>query len=148
MTKILIVEDEFLVARHWQLHLASLGYDVGRPVTHGDKAVEAARAFMPDVIILDIRLAGRVDGLEAARQIRAFSSAALIFATGCAERALRDRAMELNPVAFLVKPLEAEEMEQAVRAAEVWLGQRGEAESAARSDFIGAGDPVPPEQAL
>lgn len=117
MTRVLIVEDELLIARHWQLRLAAAGYEVCRPVARGDQAVEAAGRLRPDVIIIDIRLAGKMDGLEAARQIRAFSSAVMIFATGCPEPSLREQAMALRPAAYLIKPIDMEELEQAVGAA-------------------------------
>ena len=69
-TKILIVEDEVLVAKDLQHTLQNLGYDVSAAVSSGRKAIEAVEKEKPDLILMDIVLQGEMDGIETAKQIR------------------------------------------------------------------------------
>ena len=110
LPKILIVEDEILVALHLRRGLIRSGYGVYEPVASGEKAVEAARALSPDVILMDIRLLGAMDGIEAARQIRSFLAATIIFTTGYQDLDLKERAMALEPAAYLIKPVDANQI--------------------------------------
>ncbi|HUX37033.1 MAG TPA: response regulator [Rectinemataceae bacterium] len=109
--KVLIAEDEFLPATHLRLALSRAGYEVVGSVATGPDCVEAARNSSPDVILLDIRLAGDMDGIEAARLIRQFSTASIVFMSGYQETSFRERAMETSPLAFLVKPILLKDIE-------------------------------------
>ena len=106
MTKqtILIVEDELLVGQVLKRQLSKAGYRICGMVTSGEEALEAVRNELPDVVIMDIRLMGKMDGIEAASQIRSFSSSKIIFTTGYQDPELEKRASLLNPIAYLVKP--------------------------------------------
>ncbi|MBN2383040.1 response regulator [bacterium] len=108
--KVLIVEDEFLIALNLKLEMESEGFIVCGIAADGNKAVELSRKNEPVIILMDIYLKGTVDGIEAARQIREFSSALIIFTTGFQEQSLKDRAMALKPAAFLIKPISVEEI--------------------------------------
>jgi len=103
--RILIVEDEFLPAIHLRTVLEREGHEILGPVSTGRDAEALARSGNPDIILMDIRLAGDEDGIAAARRIAEFSAAALIFMSGYQENIFRERAMELKPLAFLVKPV-------------------------------------------
>ena len=71
----------------------------------GKEAVECVHRENPDVILMDIRLDGDVDGIEAARQIMNFSLAKIIFVTGQTNPELKKQALALKPTAFLAKPV-------------------------------------------
>ena len=104
--KILIAEDEFLPATHLRIMLGRAGHEIVGPVSTARECVEEARLAKPDLILLDIRLAGEADGIDAAREIRTFDSDIdIIFMSGYQEAALRERAMAQKPLAFLVKPV-------------------------------------------
>ncbi len=103
--KILIVEDEALIAMHIFNQLKKIGYAVAEPVATGERAVEVARETDPDVIIMDIHLAGSLDGIEAARRILEFRDMPIVFITGYSNPEDMQRAFELKPVAYLNKPL-------------------------------------------
>jgi len=103
--KILIVEDEALIALQLEFSLVHAGYEVCGIAGQGEHAIQATREKNPDVILMDIRLPGRMDGIEAAQQIGAFSPAVVIFTTGYADLGLKQRAMALNPAAYLTKPV-------------------------------------------
>jgi len=109
--KILIAEDEFLPAAHLRAVLSRAGHEIVGTVATARDCVESARDKTPDVILLDIRLAGDMDGIEAARLIREFSNAEIVFMSGYQETSFRDRAMETGAVAFLVKPVLLKDIE-------------------------------------
>lgn len=104
--KILIVEDEVLIALPLKAGLNRAGYDVYGPVASGEEAIASTQKENPDVILMDIRLIGSMDGIEAAQHIGAFSPAKVIFTTGYQESRLKDRALAIKPLAYLIKPIE------------------------------------------
>ena len=71
MTRILIVEDEGIIARDIQHQLSDLGYEPVDIAVDGEEAVQCARRHRPQLVLMDIHLAGAMDGIEAARAIRA-----------------------------------------------------------------------------
>ncbi|MCP4541468.1 MAG: response regulator [Chloroflexi bacterium] len=113
--KILIVEDEFLSAFALQSKLKQLGHKVCKPVPTGAKAIASAEREQPDIILMDIQLVGSMDGIEAAREIMSRQAIPIIFMTGYADKDVVERAMKLNPVAYLMKPLQMYELEAAIR---------------------------------
>ncbi len=72
-----------------------------------DEAVALARQANPDYIIMDIRLSGEGDGIDAAREIMSTNDTNVIFITGYSGGGVKERAMELNPHAYLVKPVKS-----------------------------------------
>jgi len=113
-TKVLIVEDEMLIALQLRQSLAKAGFEVCGSVGDGETAIERSRKSLPDVILMDIRLSGEMDGIEAARRILEFSKVVLIFTTGHTDAALRARAEALKPAAFLIKPVEIQKLAGAI----------------------------------
>jgi YesN/AraC family two-component response regulator len=112
--KILIVEDESLIAMSLKSQLSKAGYKVCKLATTGKEAVEIMKLECPDVVLMDIRLPGDIDGIEAARQIGEFSTAMIIFASGYSDLTLKERAMILHPAAFLIKPIDVDDIENIV----------------------------------
>ncbi|MDO9576905.1 MAG: response regulator [Candidatus Cloacimonadales bacterium] len=108
--KILIVEDEVIIAECLKMELELSGYDVCDFVTSGEEAIIIAKEKDPDVILMDIYLAGVIDGIEAAKEIIANKKIPIIFCTGYTESEIFERAKKLNPVAYLRKPIIAEEV--------------------------------------
>ena len=81
MSRLLVVEDEVLVARDIQARLQRMGYEVVGTVARGEDAVSTALAESPDLILMDINLKGEMDGIEAATQINEVSSVPVIYCT-------------------------------------------------------------------
>lgn len=116
--RVLIVEDELFVAWHLESLAGEFGLDVIGVVPDGEGAVEQAGDQSPDVIFMDINLAGEIDGVEAARRIRERKDAALIFITAFADDATLMRIRKAVPDAqVLTKPVSANRLQQAVNAA-------------------------------
>jgi len=105
LPSILIVEDEYLPGLHLKTALGREGHAVYGPATTAQEALEIARQNSPDLVLMDIRLAGAEDGIEAAKRIRESSEVAIIFMSGYQEQQFKDKAMALKPLAFLVKPV-------------------------------------------
>jgi DNA-binding response OmpR family regulator len=109
--RILVVEDEVLTAMMMQAQLKKAGYSISRHVTTGENAILSAKEDPPDLILMDIRLAGKIDGVEAAAAINAEREIPVIFVTGYDEKIVRERAGTLKPLAFMVKPVTMRELE-------------------------------------
>lgn len=103
--KVLIVEDEILTATCLKLDIEDLGTEVLDPVIKGKDAVEVAIHERPDLILMDIRLAGELDGIQAAEKIYEKEKIPIVFFTGYDTQYFKDRAKKLNPVDILEKPL-------------------------------------------
>lgn len=112
---ILIVEDEAIAAMNMRMQLERAGHQVIGPAPTGEDAVELADKAKPDFIIMDINLAGRMDGIDAAQIIFERNRIPLVFVTGYQDEAMKTRAMKLNPVAFLVKPISIEDIDLLLR---------------------------------
>lgn len=105
-TRILIVEDEALIAMQLAMQLGSSGFEVCGRVANAEAAIAAARRESPDLVLLDISLPGKMDGIEAAQGILAFSRPKIVFTTGQADPEIKARAMVLGPLAYLTKPVD------------------------------------------
>lgn len=103
--RILIVEDEFFISLNTEMMLAALGHEVVGIAVSADQAVMMAERERPDLILMDIRLIGARDGIEAAVEIRNRFDIASIFVTANADAQTRLRADAARPIAFLEKPL-------------------------------------------
>ena len=109
--KILIVEDETLIALNLKRYLEKQGYHVLEPVASGEDALKMINNGCPTIILLDIRLSGEMTGLDVARNIGSPSAPILIiFMTGYITPEIKAEAMQLNPVAFLEKPVDVYEI--------------------------------------
>jgi CheY-like chemotaxis protein len=103
--RVLIVEDEFFISLHMEELLQTLGHVVVAVAVSADAAVNIAEAKRPDVILMDIRLIGPRDGIEAAEEIHRRFGIGSIFVTANSEPATRKRAEAVQPLGFLEKPL-------------------------------------------
>lgn len=114
--RILIVEDQYFIALDCELNLRSAGLEcVGIATTAAD-AVEIAERALPDLILMDIRLAGGVDGIDAAIVIFERLGIRCIFASAHADSAVRRVAERARPLGWLEKPYTCSALLDAVRA--------------------------------
>ena len=115
--KLLIVEDESLVAFDLQGRLETLGYEVcGIADTH-DEAVLKAHALRPDLILMDIHLIGSKDGVQAAREIRKSQDIPIVFLTAHADNETIARIESAEPFGYVVKPFEEQELRATIEVA-------------------------------
>lgn len=104
MTQVLIVEDEAIVAESIASKLRRYGYEVLDTLPTGEEAIEVAEKTRPDVILMDIHLAGKIDGIQAADRISSQYHIPVIFLTAYADEQTISRAKEAGPFGYLVKP--------------------------------------------
>jgi two-component system, response regulator PdtaR len=115
--RILIVEDDFLVADQMENILKDAGFVVSAVVTSAEEAVEAAAAPKPDLVIMDIRLAGKRDGVGAAIELFENLGIRCIFATAHSDPMMQKRAEAARPLGWLQKPYSMASLLQTVRNA-------------------------------
>jgi CheY-like chemotaxis protein len=108
--KILIVEDDMILSMVSRRYVELLGHQVVQSVRNGLAAIEAAKNHKPDIILMDIRIDGVMDGIEAMEEIRKFSNAGVIYLTGNSEPSTRTRAEQTNMLAFCVKPISMDDL--------------------------------------
>ncbi|MBN1315417.1 MAG: response regulator [Anaerolineales bacterium] len=112
--KILLVEDEFIIATLLQRNLELLGYQVCELAATGEQAIEIANKEKPDVCLMDIRLSGPIDGIEAGKIITEKHQIPLVYTTGYSDSEMKKRANELNPVAYLIKPVTPDDLKPVI----------------------------------
>jgi CheY-like chemotaxis protein len=117
LPKILIVEDEAVLAMSLQAKLFALGYGIPAAVASGERAVQSAHDQQPDLVLMDIKLNGRIDGVEAARQIQELGDIPVIFMTADADIDTVQLELLLNPDWYLVKPVRLEDLGRVIEQA-------------------------------
>jgi signal transduction histidine kinase len=114
--RVLVVEDEHLVALDIQRHLERMGH-TAVVVYSGEEAVEAVIDMQFDLVLMDIKLKGRLDGVEAARAIRTTQDVAVIYLTAYADNQTLERARTTEPYGYLLKPFQERELKAAIEMA-------------------------------
>jgi CheY-like chemotaxis protein len=102
--RILIVEDERLIAIDLQRRLMRLGYTVVALAASGMEAIQKALTLRPDVVLMDIRLQGDMDGVEAAQHIQASAAIPVVFMTAYVDEDTHQRVRATSPWGCLYKP--------------------------------------------
>jgi len=115
--KILVVEDDAIVAETLRAMLQDLGYDSPSPICAVDGVLERARAEKPDLILQDIRFGGSMDGIDLGRQAREQLGIAVIYVTGYDDAETLRTALETNPYGYLPKPVSERTLRSAIESA-------------------------------
>ena len=133
-TQILVVEDEHIVAKDIQYRLQGLGYHIPAVASSGEEALQKAEETRPDLVLMDIRLKGPMNGVEAAEELRRRFNIPVVYLTAYADDHTLHRAKVTEPFGYLLKPFEERElytcievalykhqMEQKLKESEQWL---------------------------
>jgi CheY-like chemotaxis protein len=116
-TRILIVEDERLIAYDLQWRVTRLGYPVVALAASGPEAIQQALAHRPDLVLMDIRLQGRMDGIEAATVLRTLLDLPVVYLSASVDALTLARADATHPAGFLHKPLSDEDLQHTLARA-------------------------------
>ena len=116
-TSILIVEDVVTVAMVLEARLESFGYSVCAIANSGAQAVASALEFQPDLILMDILLAGDMNGIEAAEQIALKMDVPIIFLSCVNDRQVIEQALRINSYGFILKPYDSAELNFSIQNA-------------------------------
>lgn len=114
LIKILIVEDEMIIAAKVSLQLSSLGYQVDGILPRGEEAVLHLKQNNADIVLLDVNLKGKLDGIETAKEIQQFSNVPIIYLTANSDEATFNRAKTTKPAGFISKPFKQLDLERAI----------------------------------
>jgi PAS domain S-box-containing protein len=117
LRKIFIVEDQRIVAADLENTLRSLGYAISGTAASGERAIEKVLALRPDLVLMDIRLEGRMDGIETAEKIRAEYDVPIVYLTAYADEETIVRAKTTSPFGYLIKPFNERELRGAIEIA-------------------------------
>ncbi|HEX6767369.1 MAG TPA: response regulator, partial [Polyangiaceae bacterium] len=116
-TSILVVEDERLVARDLEASLRMMGYDVIGTTATGEDCLERADVHRPDLVLMDVRLAGSMDGIETAQHLRARFDVPVVYLTAYVDEHTVARARDTGPQGYVVKPFRSGELRSAIEIA-------------------------------
>ncbi len=117
IAKIMVVEDESIVAKDIQNRLKRLGYKVNDIVSSGEEAIRKAAETQPDLILMDIVLKGEIDGIEAAKQINTLFNVPIVYLTAYADDSTIQRAKITEPFGYILKPFQTKELHSAIQIA-------------------------------
>lgn len=116
-SKIIVVEDESIVAEDIRRKLKNLGYEVPALANSGVEAVAAAERLKPDLVLMDISLRGELDGISAAAQLRSRFDTAIVFLTAHADTQTFEKAKSTVPYGYIIKPFDDRMLEITVEMA-------------------------------
>jgi PAS domain S-box-containing protein len=117
MKKIMVVEDEAVIALRLQQRLSMMGYDVVALSHSSEESLEKARDLRPDLILMDIKIPGNLDGITVAEIVKSELDIPVVFLTAFAEDQIIKRAKRAEPYGYVVKPFQDQELKAAVEIA-------------------------------
>ena len=115
--RILIVEDEHIVAMGIKKMVKSLGYTVTGVASSGEDAISKAERTFPDVVLMDIMLKGNMDGVEAAGEIRERFDVPVVYLTAYSDNKILERAKKTEPFGYIVKPFDEKDLHSSIEIA-------------------------------
>jgi PAS domain S-box-containing protein len=116
-TRVLIVEDEFLMALDIQESLQKMGYDVPVIISKGEDAIAAAAELRPDLVLMDIVIPGKINGIQAAEQIEKLFDIPVIYLTAYSDKEILDQATQTMPYGYLLKPFDGRQVKVSIEVA-------------------------------
>jgi CheY-like chemotaxis protein len=115
--RVLIVEDEAVVALHLRRELTKLGYIVAGVASTGKEALDMIARTFTDLVLMDIHIQGEIDGIETARRIPRYLHVPVIYLTAYSEDATLNRAGDTHPYGYLIKPFQDRELHATLKMA-------------------------------
>jgi CheY-like chemotaxis protein len=117
MSKILVVEDDMILALVLKKNLEQLGHTVLDVQASGQGAIDAVSASKPNLIIMDIKLMGSIDGIQTMIEIRKFSEIPVIYVSGNSDESVKLKAQETQSSEFMSKPIDLFELKERINKA-------------------------------
>ena len=124
--KILIVEDEMIIAANISLQLNELGYEVTGIVPRGEEALMHIKSEIPDILLLDINLKGNLDGIETALAMQKTHDIPVIYLTANIDDVHFNRAKDTHPYGFIAKPFKKLDLQRAIELTITQIGLKDE----------------------
>jgi len=111
--KILIVEDEHIVAMGIRAMLKNLGYTVTGVASSGEEAISKAESTRPDLVLMDIMLKGDLDGIEASKEIKKRSGIPVVYLTACSDRKILENIWNTGS-GYIIKPFDEKDLKNGI----------------------------------
>jgi CheY-like chemotaxis protein len=115
--RILIVEDEHIVAMGIKRMLKSLGYTLAGVASSGEDAISKTESTFPDLVLMDIMLKGDINGIEAAKEIKTRFDVPVVYLTACSESKIVEHAWKTGPLGYIVKPFDERDLQKGIDVA-------------------------------
>ena len=115
--QILIVEDDNIVVMELRDRLQSLGYAVAAVTSYGEEAIAEAEKTHPDLVLMNIRLKGDIDGIEAAEEIRDRFDIPVVYLTALTDQDTLQRAKMTEPYGYIIKPFSERQLQATIKMA-------------------------------
>src|SRR5512145_1997148 len=115
--RILLAEDEALLAKDIEYKIKRMGHEFAGYAVSGETAVALAHQHKPNLVLMDIRLHGQMDGIEAAQRIRNEFDIPIVFITAYADDETLQRAKTAEPYGYILKPVELRELSTVIEMA-------------------------------
>ncbi len=115
--RILIVEDDDIIARLMEWRITKLGYDICGRAADGNEAVSLIERMSPDLVLLDIGLPGNYDGISVAREVRRTNDMPIVFVTAHSHGEIIERAKQTRPNGFILKPFNDDDLRVGIELA-------------------------------
>ncbi len=117
MSKILVVDDEAIITMQLEERLSAMGYTIAGMAASGEEAIDKARRIHPDLVLMDIVMPGKMNGIEAAKIITVELDIPVVFVTSYADDTIIEKAKHVRPYGYIVKPFNELEIKAAVEVA-------------------------------
>ena len=115
--RILIIEDEHIVAMGIKRMLKILGYTPVGVASSGEEAISKAESTFPDLVLMDIMLKGDMNGIEAAKEIQARFDVPVVYLTACSDSKIVENAWKTRPLGYIVKPFDEKDLQKGIDVA-------------------------------
>jgi CheY-like chemotaxis protein len=115
--RILIVEDEHIVAMGIKRMLKNLGYILAGVASSGEEAINKVESTFPDLVLMDIMLKGEMNGIEAAKEIKVRFGVPVVYLTACSESKIVESAWKTGPSGYIVKPFDEKDLQKSIDVA-------------------------------
>lgn len=117
MERILIVEDDSIIALTIQGRLKQFGYEVVGRASTGDDAIKKAKELQPDLVLMDIHIKGPIDGIQTAETVYGIYNIPVVYLTAYSDEKTLERAQKTSPFGYVVKPFNDETLRTTIRMA-------------------------------
>lgn len=117
LKRVLIVEDDEVIAETLSEALEQLEYNVAAAVTNGADAIALVRDNVPDIVLMDIELMGEMDGVQTSKEILSICDVPVVYLTGRTDAETLDRVKKTNPYGYIIKPFEITDLNVAIELA-------------------------------
>ena len=128
-TRVLIVEDDMIIAANISLQLSKLGYEITGIESRGEEAIIHARLNTPDLVLMDINLKGSIDGIETAYAMQNTSDIPIVYITANNDESTFAKAKKTHPFAFIAKPINMRALHRTLALVEEQINKRNKTES-------------------